>query len=63
MIENKNYCQKDSACSATCLEETKACTFYAPFMANGDICTFCNRNLVCMSPEAFQEATGVNHGR
>ncbi|MEN6375566.1 MAG: hypothetical protein ABFD75_12430 [Smithella sp.] len=53
----KNYCTKDSTCSASSLEETKACAFYAPFRMNGDTCTFCNRNCVCMSPEAFKEAT------
>jgi hypothetical protein len=52
----KNYCTKDSTCSATCLEETKTCAFYASFIRNSDVCIYCNRNGGCMSPEAHKDA-------
>jgi len=55
-VEKKNYCQKDGTCSATCLEETKACLFSDPDEINGDACTYCNRNNGCMSPEAHRDA-------
>lgn len=53
----KNCCTKDGACSASCLEETKTCSYYASFRMNSDVCVYCNRNGVCMSPEAHKNAT------
>lgn len=56
MIEEKNYCTKDGTCSATCLEEVKACLFSDPSKMHGDACTYCNQNNGCMSPEAHRDA-------
>lgn len=55
-VEKRNYCQKDGTCSATCLEETKACLFSEPSKMNGLACTYCDRDLVCKSPKALKEA-------
>jgi len=52
----KNYCTKDGNCSAKCLEETKTCAFYASLRMNSDVCVYCNRNGVCMSPDAHKDA-------
>lgn len=59
MINNalkKNYRNEDGTCSATCLEEMKACKLYGRSFLNGDICVFLNQKLICISIEAFDEA-------
>ncbi len=51
----KNYRKKDGTCSATCLEELKACKLYGRSFLNSDACVFLNQKLTCLSPEACNE--------